>query len=102
MSWPIGECVNGVLIDYRPQPDDPEFAVVVGDCPLWPVAAARSICRGRTAAMNRSRWKKGVTTYDALRKGRPSNPWGITNGPLPRPNPKTRARRQPAACRSLD
>jgi hypothetical protein len=20
----------------RPQPDDPEFAVVVGDCPLWP------------------------------------------------------------------
>jgi len=36
MSCPLEECVNGVLIDYRPQPDDPEFAVVVGDCPLRP------------------------------------------------------------------
>jgi hypothetical protein len=36
MSWPLEECVNGVLIDYRPHPTDPESALVVGDCPLWP------------------------------------------------------------------
>ena len=32
----MSECVNDMLIDYRPHLDDPEFAVVVGDCPLRP------------------------------------------------------------------
>jgi hypothetical protein len=36
MSYPLEECHGGRLFEYRPQHDDPDFAVDIGPCPLWP------------------------------------------------------------------
>lgn len=36
MSWPISECLNGQIMEHRPQPDDPDFEVAIGPCPKWP------------------------------------------------------------------
>jgi len=36
MSYPLEECHGGEIFEYRPQPDDPDFMVAVGPCPLWP------------------------------------------------------------------